>query len=84
MSMSKHSYIPPMLITLRPGAVEEYRGEMTQAELAAKAGVSRATVNRIERGHVESVTFAIVNRIALALGRDASLLVTFERPAKGK
>lgn len=59
------------------------RGAMTQTALAAKAGVARATVNRIENGHAESVTFETVNRIADALGIDADVLVTFvERPKR--
>lgn len=68
-----------MLIAIRPGALEKFRGDMTQAQLAERAGVSRATVNRIERGHAESLTFGTVNRIAVALDVDADMLVSFER-----
>ncbi len=67
------------MIQLRPEAIEKLRGEMSQAELARAAGVSRATVNRLERGITVSVTFGTVNRIAEALGVDADMLVTFER-----
>jgi transcriptional regulator with XRE-family HTH domain len=72
------------MIVLRPGAIEAFRGQLSQAELAKKAGVSRATVNRIERGHAESVTFGTVNRIADALGVDADALVTFERKGRAR
>lgn len=78
---SKKSYTRLMRLALRPGAVERFRGEATQADLAARAGVSRATINRIERGHAESVTFDTVNKIAAALGVDADMLVTFDRDA---
>lgn len=40
----------------------------TQAELAARAGVSRATVARIERGEA-TVTLATLQRVAAALGQ---------------
>jgi transcriptional regulator with XRE-family HTH domain len=78
--MAQTSYIAVMLIGLRPGAVAKFRGDMSQRELARQAGVSRATVNRIEGGQTESVTFGTVNKIAQALGVDADMLVTFERP----
>ncbi len=76
--MSKRSYSSRM-IQLRPDALKKWRAEMTQAELAKKAGVSRATINRIEQGHAESVTFETVNRLARALNVDADVLVTFEK-----
>ena len=58
---------------------KKWRAEMTQTELAKRAGVSRATINWIEQGHTESVTSETVNRIAKALQVDAEALVTFER-----
>ena len=67
------------MIQLRPGMLEKCRAKMTQAELAKKAGVSRATINRIEQGHAKSVTFDTVNRLAGALQVDAEVLVTFEK-----
>ena len=67
------------MIQLRPEAVRKWRAEMTQAELAQKAGVSKATINRIERGHAQSVNFGTINKIARALQVDADVLVTFER-----
>lgn len=67
------------MIQLRRDALKKWRAEMTQAELAKKAGVSRATINRIEQGHAESVTFETVNRLAKALQVDADVLVTFEK-----
>jgi transcriptional regulator with XRE-family HTH domain len=76
--VSKKSYSARM-IQLRPDALKKWRAEMTQAELAKKAGVSRATINRIEQGHAESVTFETVNRLARALNVDADVLVTFEK-----
>ena len=77
--MSNKSYFRGKMIQLRPEALRKWRGEMTQAELAAKAGVSRATINRIEQGHAQSVTFETINKLARALAVDADVLVTFER-----
>jgi len=67
------------MIQLRPEALKKWRAEMTQAELAEKAGVSRHTVMRIEAGRIESITFETVNRLARALKVDADVLVTFEK-----
>jgi transcriptional regulator with XRE-family HTH domain len=77
--MSNKSYFRGKMIRLRPEALRKWRGEMTQAELAAKAGVSRATINRIEQGHAQSVTFEVINKLARALSMDADVLVTFEK-----
>jgi transcriptional regulator with XRE-family HTH domain len=77
--MSKKSYSKVRMMQLRPEALKKWRAEMTQAELAKRAGVSRATINRIEQGHAESVTFETVNRLARALNVDADVLVTFEK-----
>ena len=38
-----------------------------QADLAAAAGVSDATVSRIERGHLDGLTLRVVRRVAAAL-----------------
>jgi transcriptional regulator with XRE-family HTH domain len=67
------------MIQLRADAVKKWRAEMTQAQLAEKAGVARNTIIRIEKGYAESVTFETVNRIARALNVDADVLVTFEK-----
>ena len=67
------------MITLRPDALRKWRAEMSQTDLAKKAGVSRTTIIRIEKGQLESVTFDTVNKLAAALNVDADVLVTFER-----
>ena len=48
---------------------------LTQDELATKAGVTRATVNRLERGRPASIEFETVRQLAAAL--NASTLVVF-------
>ena len=67
------------MIRLRPQALKKWRAEMTQEELAKRAGVSKATINRIEKGHAQNVTFDTINRLARALAVDADVLVTFEK-----
>ena len=64
------------LTTLRKGK------ELSQSELARRAGIARATVNRLETGQAEAVTFATINALAEALGIDADAFVTFERDVK--
>jgi len=51
------------------------RALLTQAELAARAGIQRATVNRIETG-ITAARFATVRRLAEALGVPAADLLT--------
>lgn len=73
-----------MLIGLREGALAKFRGDMSQRALAAKAGVSRATVNRLEGGEADSASFATINKLAIALGVDADMLVSFERHSRNR
>jgi len=47
---------------------------LTQAELAERAGIQRATVNRIETG-VTAARFATVRKLAAALGVPADVLL---------
>jgi transcriptional regulator with XRE-family HTH domain len=43
------------------------RRHWTQAELAARAGVSDTTISRIERGHIRSLTVATIQEVASEL-----------------
>lgn len=49
---------------------------LTQAELAARAGVRRATVSRIENSHVTGIDFAVLERLAGALGVEPGMLIS--------
>jgi transcriptional regulator with XRE-family HTH domain len=49
------------------------RRRLTQSQLAAATGLSRAAIGRLERGHVERATLLSVTRVAAAL--DASVSV---------
>ncbi len=46
---------------------------LTQEELAKKAGVTQNTITRLESG-VNNPTFATVNRVANALGKELKLV----------
>lgn len=79
------------MITLNSDALATLRKgkDMSQSELARRAGIARVTVNRLENGQSDAVTFATVNSIAEALGVDANTFVGFDpapqKPAvKGK
>jgi transcriptional regulator with XRE-family HTH domain len=48
---------------------------LTQAELAAAAGVSRATINRIETGRSRTVDLDMLEKVARALGVAPQLLL---------
>jgi transcriptional regulator with XRE-family HTH domain len=51
---------------------------LTQAALAERAGLQRATVNRIERHRVKGIDFSTLERLADALGVDPGFLVVRE------
>jgi transcriptional regulator with XRE-family HTH domain len=64
------------LATLRKGK------DLSQSELARRAGIARVTVNRLENGQSDAVTFATVNALAEALGVDANTFVGFDSAPK--
>jgi transcriptional regulator with XRE-family HTH domain len=53
-------------------AIRRHRG-WTQAQLAARAGVSQAAVSRVERGDAARATVRTLHRVAEALGARATL-----------
>jgi transcriptional regulator with XRE-family HTH domain len=67
-----------MAIRLRLHEVRESHG-LTQAELAERAGVSRATVNRYENAGVGGVDFETLEKLADALDVNAVSLLVHER-----
>jgi transcriptional regulator with XRE-family HTH domain len=54
----------------------------TQTELAERAGLRRATLNRYERGHVRAVDLGVLEKLSHALGVAPGLLIV-EMPGKG-
>lgn len=54
---------------------------LTQAELARRAGISRATLDALENGRAGELGYSKVARLAAALGLELKLLpVTSRRP----
>ena len=49
--------------------------DWTQAQLAEKAGVRRATVNRIENAKVTSIDLEVLEKLAKALEVDPGYLI---------
>jgi transcriptional regulator with XRE-family HTH domain len=66
-----------MPIRLRILDARELKG-LTQEQLAAKAGIRRATLSRLERGLTKGVDFATLERLADALEVSADRLVVHE------
>jgi transcriptional regulator with XRE-family HTH domain len=57
--------------------------ELTQTELAARAGIDQGDLSRLETGQgVRGATIAIVERVAQALGRE--VVIQFVDPAAKK
>lgn len=56
--------------------VKEYREKekLTQDELAEKSGVSRNTISALETGANTNVTYEIMDKIAKALNKKASII----------
>jgi transcriptional regulator with XRE-family HTH domain len=50
----------------------------TQEQLATEAGITRATVNRLENSRSASIDFAVLERLAKALGVAPGLLIVEE------
>jgi transcriptional regulator with XRE-family HTH domain len=50
---------------------------MTQAEVAAAAGVSQTLVSLIERGHLDTVSLRSLRAVLAAVGARTELLVTW-------
>lgn len=76
--MSRSSYIRCMaslIVQIRP--LRDAKG-LTQAQLAEKAKVTRATINRIENQRPRSIDLDVLDRIAKALGVPPGLLLTHE------
>lgn len=67
-------------IRLRLRELREARG-WTQAELASRAGVARATVNRLEQRPPRLLDLVTMERLARALGVDPAVLLVTERRA---
>ncbi len=66
-------------ITVRLKALRESRG-WSQRELARRADITHATVNRIENGKVASLDLTVLEKLAKALEVDAGYLIV----TKGK
>ena len=66
--------VPVSPLRLRVKELREALG-LTQAELAERANVRRATVNRIENAHVTAIDMDVLERLAEALGVEPGFLV---------
>lgn len=57
--------------------VKDYRERqgLTQEELAKRAGVRQATVSDYERGRSQRIDLATLEKLAVALGVDAAMLI---------
>jgi transcriptional regulator with XRE-family HTH domain len=53
---------------------------MTKSQLAKKAGISRQTLDSFERFRAQGVSFAVLAKLAAALGEHPATLITDVRP----
>ena len=51
------------------------RAGLRQADLGRRAGLSRESVSRLERGGIDGMTLAAIDRVATALGASADLML---------
>jgi transcriptional regulator with XRE-family HTH domain len=65
-------------LSLRIREVRQVKG-WTQAELARRAGIRRATVNRIENARVKAIDLEVLEKLAKALGCDPGYLIVKKR-----
>jgi transcriptional regulator with XRE-family HTH domain len=69
------------MITLRVKQLREAAG-LSQTALAEKAGIRRATIIEIEKGRTTGVDFDVLDRLAVALGVDAAMLIVHSRKGR--
>jgi transcriptional regulator with XRE-family HTH domain len=57
--------------------VREWRDlrQMSQSELATKAGIRQATLSAIESGSTTRIDLVVLDRLATALGVDPAMLI---------
>lgn len=74
------------LASLRSIIAEHRRqANLSQAELAQKAGVSRATVDALENGRIGELGFSKVSRLLAALGLELTIQkASSQRPTLGQ
>ncbi len=65
-------------LSLRIREVRQVKG-WTQAELARRAGIRRATVNRIENARVKAIDLEVLEKLAKALDVDPGYLIVKKR-----
>lgn len=68
-------------ISLRLKQVRKAQG-LTQHALAEKAGVSQSTIARLETGSLRNATLDMIERLAEALGVNASVLIDHRPPRR--
>jgi putative transcriptional regulator len=74
-----HPKMAPLRIRTR--TLREAKG-WTQGELAERAGVTRATVNRLEKGRPKSIDLDVLEKLAAALEVAPGFLIGPEEPAE--
>ena len=65
-------------LSLRIREIRQVKG-WTQTELARRAGIRRATVNRIENARVKAIDLEVLEKLAKALGCDPGYLIVKKR-----
>jgi putative transcriptional regulator len=70
-------------VTVRIRELREAQG-WTQRELAERAGVTRATVNRLENGRPRSIDFDVLEKLANALAVNAAMLIAHELKGRNR
>ncbi len=65
-------------LSLRIREIRQVKG-WTQTELARRAGIRRATVNRIENARVKAIDLDVLEKLAKALGCDPGYLIVKKR-----
>jgi DNA-binding Xre family transcriptional regulator len=78
-SFVRHSLRPVAAITLRVREIRDAIG-WSQDRLATEAGVTQATVSRLERGESSSIDLDVLDKISRALRVDPALLFVRQCP----
>ena len=75
------STVSPLTVRIRE--LREAKG-MTQGQLADAAGVTRATVNRLENGRPSSIDFDVLERLAGVFEVEPGFLIVRDSTKRGR
>jgi transcriptional regulator with XRE-family HTH domain len=70
-------------VSLRLRELRDAKG-WSQAELSRRSGVPQPTISRLEAGKLETISLSQLEKLAVAFGVNAAVLIEHEPEKRGK